>query len=505
MQLRNLTFLGANNAVMAGATVTICLTGTPTLASLFKDSMGATPINNPFQLDAFGRAQVAIADGLYDISATAGQITLSYQSEQWLDPAQAISTVQSSKQAALQAQAAALVSENNAQAYAARAGLYKAYATKAAASADVANIPANAWVRVQADESLSQSPRTEYQYVGGVLSNQTVLGPTLPQLGQSGESFANFMEVLPDAVMVPNQTLINALAAGSVNITLVGTSIDEGADIHYPNHWFSALNEMLQTQIPSINWNLLNLGLISRNISQLASSTYVGNTTDTTSSGFYRTATPQGFTLASFPDVWQRDLCWPAGSVVGKSWRDHVRDSLPDVVFIHHGMNEGGDEADFYTNLMSFVAYTQTWTKAPYIVLVAEYLPVATPGQWWGNDANQNGTQAVADLVRYLAMSKGWGLIDPNSFYRMLRDGVRTEFGRFVHEANFRYFGDTTKWYTSDGSIAYNSGTKALTIDSGNQFAVRLAKARDVDLSAIWGHRTPRAKPRRFSPGITRA
>ena len=73
--------------------------------------------------------------------------------------------IQSAVDANTQAQAAAVTAVLAADG----SGLVKIYATKAAATADVANLAAGALVEVSADESITGSPRTRYQVQSGAL------------------------------------------------------------------------------------------------------------------------------------------------------------------------------------------------------------------------------------------------------------------------------------------------------------------------------------------------
>jgi hypothetical protein len=57
---------------LAGATVTVYLAGTQTLAELFEDAAGATAADNPLTADSEGEFSFFIARGLYDIRAVKG-------------------------------------------------------------------------------------------------------------------------------------------------------------------------------------------------------------------------------------------------------------------------------------------------------------------------------------------------------------------------------------------------------------------------------------------------
>ena len=56
------------------ATITVYLTGTETLASLFSDKSGAVPKDNPFDTDDVGRFSFYAADSRYDIKISKAEL-----------------------------------------------------------------------------------------------------------------------------------------------------------------------------------------------------------------------------------------------------------------------------------------------------------------------------------------------------------------------------------------------------------------------------------------------
>jgi hypothetical protein len=64
------TAIDESGAPIDAATITVYLTGTSTIASLFSDKNGNTPKDNPFNADDVGRFSFYAADSRYDIKIT---------------------------------------------------------------------------------------------------------------------------------------------------------------------------------------------------------------------------------------------------------------------------------------------------------------------------------------------------------------------------------------------------------------------------------------------------
>jgi hypothetical protein len=270
----------------------------------------------------------------------------------------------------------------------------------------------------------------------------------------------------------PNQTFIKAIMSGTVNIVICGDSISEGADSWYVNSWAQNFEQMLRVQIPWITWKVTNLSISGRSIGNLADPAYVSP------GSFNYAACTGGITSQA----------WPDGTYTsGKAWRDYVQDYTPDLIIMAHQENSGDTGDAYQTSLLSFIAYTQTWTKKPWFTFVSMHLPTAynnpTYGMAFANAQQQR--QSLSDINRHLAIYNGYGLIDNNSIMRMMRDGVRREHAPFVVETAFRYWGNSAKWGLLAGGTMPTLSAGVLTFSASASYVCRLdVTARDVDISA---------------------
>lgn len=271
------------------------------------------------------------------------------------------------------------------------------------------------------------------------------------------------------SVARPNRTFINALIAGEVTIVVANDSISEGADTWYCNAWVRNFAEMLRTQMPWITWNVVNLSLGGRGLRDLQDPAF------TSPDSFYRAPKTGGLDSE----------VWPGGSVVaGRAWRDYVRDAAPDLIIMGHQENMGEDVNFFEQCWNSFKTYTETWAKKPWFCLAPTFLPTIRTDVYDGAfAAAQVGRQAIADFLRLTAMQRGYGLIDVNSQFRMLRDGRRTEVVPYRVERDFRYWGDTDEWQTVNGGAPSQAGG-VMSFGAGSVISRVGATARDIDVSA---------------------
>lgn len=276
----------------------------------------------------------------------------------------------------------------------------------------------------------------------------------------------NNLELGVRPVMRPNAAMTAALLSGTITICVVGDSIMEPAGISYANSVAENVQRLMQARFPWLTINLVNLSIPGRSMSDLANGSY-------TAPGSFVLAAPTG-TNSSY---------WPGGSVNGKSWRDHVRDANADMIILALGENDGTDELPFSINYQTFYEYSQTWTKKPWFTLLASLLPE-------GSAVDRQGKQAIADFMKYKAIEQGFGLIDANEYYRLVRDGVRRDLIPAIEEINFAGVGDTTKWVSTGPTL---SGTTL----SGAGRVERQVLARDVDMvdnftlgsaDAVWLH-----------------
>lgn len=286
--------------------------------------------------------------------------------------------------------------------------------------------------------------------------------------GESSYSVEQMLDLTPQPFIRPSPAFIKAIMSGTVKVAIVGDSISAGADLWYSNSYAQNFTQMLKQKFPWIKWNVVNYAIGGRAAGNLASATY------TPEEGAYSFPVNTGSGNIS-------SQYWPTGSVPGKAWRDHVKDEAPDLIVYAFGMNDGTDLNFFAASVNSFLAYANTWTKKPWFILNSCYLPTeqVIGGNPFWRDV-QKGQQELADFVRHAAIANGFGLIDVNATYRMLREGVRREYAAFKHELNFRYWGDATKWKSLYGVPTFTDGV--LSYGSAGLMC-RLIEARDIDES----------------------
>lgn len=281
-----------------------------------------------------------------------------------------------------------------------------------------------------------------------------------------GEAQRQMLSMTP--ILRPNQTFMDAIMRGKVTIVVAADSISEGADTHYVNGWVSNFSQMLSSQIPWIEWNVINLSLGGRGLRDLQDPAFVSP------DSFTRPAKTGGIDSQSWPD---------GALIAGKAWRDYVRDAAPDLFVMAHQENMGEDTSFMQANWNSFRFYSESWPKAPWFCFVATHLPTDRSDLVGGEFAAQQiGRQGIADWIRATALEKGYGLIDNNALFRMLRDGKRVETVPFTVERNFRYFGDPAHW-NSAGGLAPVLSDGVMTFPSAG-LARRIGTlSRDVDIS----------------------
>lgn len=257
-----------------------------------------------------------------------------------------------------------------------------------------------------------------------------------------------------------NAAMDAARAAGVLRITVVGDSITEGAGMSYANTYAENLQRLLQIEMPSVEVILTNLAIGGRNLAQLADPAYTATAANVSPGNFYLP-----------PPTGINSSYWPNGSTTGKSWRDHVRDTSPDMIVLAHGENSGLDTVAFRDAFFNFETYSQTWAKKPWFALVSALVPE-------GAEADRQDKQAFADFLHFTAIDRGYGHIDANAWYRLMRDGKRRNLVPSYEEADFVGWGDATKWQTQNG-VSLTGLT--LTTQEGGR-AERQVSARDFDL-----------------------
>jgi hypothetical protein len=282
-----------------------------------------------------------------------------------------------------------------------------------------------------------------------------------------------------------------AFTKGAVRISIVGDSISAGADNWRSNSYTALLKTMLKQAFPWVSFVINNYAIGGMSAATLVSNSYVGaadRASFVLSTNYWfppsgggtndnDTYAPTGYALLD-------EDYWAAGSVPGKTWKQQIVDSNPDIIVYAFGMNDGTDFDGFKTNYEAFQTFVSTALPAnkPWFTLVSCFLPSKIPPGGQPHATWQVPAQCIADQVKYLAKRDGYGLIDANAVFNLLREGLRRDNVPYVHEANWRYAADASKWIWQ-GGFAYNAG---LARGEGLGMAVRAIAARDIDFSATF-------------------
>lgn len=291
-----------------------------------------------------------------------------------------------------------------------------------------------------------------------------------------GHSLGMMASLLPDLAgpQMALAALDEAIALGAAKAVLVGDSITEAADVEEENTWGALLRQSLERTFPEVIWSFANLSLGSRHAEHLADPAYLALTSEPADKdlGFYRAG------IASFPRE-----SWQAGSIAGKSWRDHVRDEAPDLVVWAHGMNNfhlTGQE--YYTAVTEFLDYAATWPKAPAVALVTTFLPTRLDPAYRVRQVTHDGHYRI---LRELAVVRRLGLIDANRVYHFLRDGIDEGRRQWFREDDFRGW-NTAWWDFLEGGFGQVSSSAGRLRFSGVARPRRKMLAADFQADLTW-------------------
>lgn len=232
--------------------------------------------------------------------------------------------------------------------------------------------------------------------------------------------------------------LRTALAAGTATIAFAGDSnTEDGDNIDRARNLLGThrqvFEDILNDYFPVANITCLNFGLGSRSLPNFASSLYAGQSgAEDKATGFLRTAETHPY--------------WGGGngSVAGKSWINHVRDSAPDAVVLHFGLNPSLD-ANFFDALDAVRTAMAGWAKVPSVIIVAPMRPNPLY-------QDQYRPQRLGRLIRTYARRYGWALVDTHRVHNALRDGMDEQLGhwRYHGQNNLQWSAD---WVLHSGNV----------------------------------------------------
>ena len=232
-----------------------------------------------------------------------------------------------------------------------------------------------------------------------------------------------------------------AIAANAAKVAFVGDSVTENSDcidtgaLDLHGTYRQIFVEMLPEAFPAAAWTFRHFGLSGRNGGQFVNPAYVGQSgTEDQTTGFLRTA-------ALHPN-WGEGT----GSVVGKSWLDHVKDSAPDMLVVAFGLNPEFD-VKIRDHLAAIRTAANSWTKVPSLV----FITAMRPDTRW---QDQYRAQGIARVYRAWARQLGYSIIDVNRANNILRDGFDEQMSQW------RMVGDVfdnrwrPEWVTDSGTVA---------------------------------------------------
>lgn len=193
---------------------------------------------------------------------------------------------------------------------------------------------------------------------------------------------------------------------------VVGDSIAEGkSEVNLDDAWPLIFVRALKEAFKDVKFNISNLSLAGRGTGNLYSAGYVGIAgPDNPLAGFY------------YPPGSQSTYHWPAGSAIGKSWREHIRDQAPDLVIAALGMNDvGGSSQDNANVTQSVLDYLASFSKVPSVALMTPMQPAEgfNPVPDMQEKIRQN-----AEIYRGLADRNDCTLLDANRLSFLYRDAI---------------------------------------------------------------------------------
>jgi hypothetical protein len=241
-----------------------------------------------------------------------------------------------------------------------------------------------------------------------------------------------------DLDLLPNigdtKTLDAAIRNGVVRVALAADSIGQGdADGLYDNSSFAIVMRRLREQNPGVTFIFANFSIAGLGIPSFSNPNYKGMAPPADPFvGFYRLP---GDALTAQ---------WPGGSVVGKSWADHVKDFNPDLVCVAFGANDiawTGQQLETYSK--TAIDYMLSWTKKPSIAWGAAAKPATV-------SAYGEQVQLAANVARSIARERGLTLLDFNRLHNVRRFSVDVDDLLYVRDDAFAGF--PTGWTLDPGT-----------------------------------------------------
>ncbi|MGY2158574.1 SGNH/GDSL hydrolase family protein [Pseudomonas tolaasii] len=290
-----------------------------------------------------------------------------------------------------------------------------------------------------------------------------VASVTRPGAGKNQDGYIGF-DMLSN---LGDLTTFNAaVRTGTVRVALTADSIGEGdRDGVYENSTFAILMRTLRQQNPGVTFVFANFALAGRGIATYFDPNYKGipGPNDNPATGFYR------------PPGNQFTAQWPGGSVVGKSWADHVKDFAPDLVIYMHGANDlSGQGTLGAAQYKAALNYQSTWDKKPSTAIATAALPAVSAGY-------QLEVQVAANTARGIARELKLTLIDVNRMFLLLRQAIDIDYMAYLRDDGF--VGYPSGWTPDAGSTLSLVDSSGFAIQ-GTGGAMRNTQSADCNVAA---------------------
>lgn len=235
----------------------------------------------------------------------------------------------------------------------------------------------------------------------------------LQEILKSSNTFTEDLTILNDL-----DTLTKALLNKNCNITFWGDSITQGADaINESSMMYYQFFDGLRKEFPAVTFQAFNRGLGGRTVENASNSNYLSGTDFT--------------------------AYWTSGT---KSWRDYVKETNPDVLFIGFGMNAQTSTINGVTSLALIKQFIDTWEKKPTVILLTNWLP----RKEWIGEAEYNKRVEAMRYTRLWAKEVGYNLLDIGDRYCKNILGTCENIKSTEKYLNFTQFGTNDVTVTND-------------------------------------------------------
>lgn len=229
------------------------------------------------------------------------------------------------------------------------------------------------------------------QIVDKLTELETTYSPRLlsveQQLEQAKQSYNDILSPLlhslPESAL---RTFSEAIKKGKANITFWGDSITASGDqVDTTKKYVDLYSNALVQSYPEVVFTFKNYGIGGSTVEQAASDTY----------------------LAWFPS--KEDV-----------WRNFIKDSEPDLLFVAFGMNGTSTFKANADSLNTIDTFTETFSKKPSLVLLTNFLPRQADTL---TETSINIRLNCMRSTREWAINNGYGLIDVGRIYQMTVGG----------------------------------------------------------------------------------